>query len=369
MDRIKQNNLQIVYCPYIVLDKVRHATFMNITIRNMNDTLQMIKNDGLRKRVQDLLKQNKRLGKPIEDMGIIQIGKQNDFHPLNSNENRKISEFRAALFLAGTAECNTRGGLNAGFSILTSENFKVVFQNFKLDSPYTGYTSGIIVRMSDYGYKISEIAYEKPHYVLNNSFSFDEKLLKALEQCKRKKREVYRIIVNATDALMNAYSNSEDVSNGSRILELSRAFEILFQLPEREQRKAFKEAIQKYCEPDGEKKCRYSSERSGGKKEFEIRSPQVMWADRFYVLRNHIIHGEIIRARDYSFKSQLHWDLGLWFFLVSVKKVINEALAETTFYDSVEFRSGRFIYDNGFLKEATEKAVNTLLKMRQKPTV
>lgn len=365
MDRIQQNNLQIVYCPYIFLNKVRSATFSDITVRNLDETLQMIKDDGLRVKVRGLMEQNRVLGKPIKDIGIIEIGGRNDFHPLNSIEKKRLNEFRAALFLAGTAKCNINDGPNAGLDMLTSENFRIVFQNFKLESPYTGYTSGVIVRTSDFGYKISEIAYEKPPYVLKNSFSCDVKFLKSLEQCKRKNRKFYRLIIRATDALMNAYSNSEDVSNGSRILELSRAFEILFELPEKGQRKEFKKAIHKYCEPVGEKKRRYLSERPGNNKEIEIGSPQVMWADRFYVLRNHIIHGERIKDKSFFLYGQLHCHLGLWFFLVYVKQRVNESLGKTIFYDSVKCESGKFVYDSGYMKEATERAVKTLLKMRK----
>jgi hypothetical protein len=362
---MQQNNFQIVYCPYIFLNRVRSATFSGITVRNLEETLKIIKDDGLRAKIRSLMEQNRAFGKPIKDIGIIEIGGRNDFHPLNSIEKKRVNEFRAALFLAGTAKCNIHDGPNAGHDMLTSENFRIVFQNFKLESPYTGYTSGVIVRRSDFGYKISEITYEKPPYVLNNSFSCDENFLKALEKCKRKNRKFYRLVIRATDALMNAYSNSEEVSNGSRILELSRAFEILFELPENGQRKEFKKAIHKYCEPVGEKKRRYLSERPGNNKEIEIGSPQVMWADRFYVLRNHIIHGERIKDKSFFSHGQLHWNLGLWFFLVSVKQIINESIGKTIFYDSVKCESGKFIYDNGFLKEATQRAVNTLLKMRR----
>ena len=116
--------------------------------------------------------------------------------------------------------------------------------------------------------------------------------MRKLEGLKRKKRKLYRLILRASEALMNAYTNSEDVSFESRILELSRAFEILFKLPEKQQRKVFKSSIKKYCEPAGERIRRYLSERPGNIKVPERGSRQVMWADRFYTLRNHIIHGE-----------------------------------------------------------------------------
>lgn len=363
---MQQTKLQIVYCPYLFLDRIRSVTFSDLTVRNVEDALARLQDSNLKKSVQALMNQNRILGKPIKNNGIIEIRGRDSFSPLKPAEEKKIRELRCALFLAGTAECNIDDGVNAGLYMLTSENFRIVFQNFILESPYTGYTSGKIVRVSDSGYKISEITYEKPPYVVKNTFSYEKKFLNVLEQLRNKKRKTYRLILRATDAVMNAYANSEDVSHDSRILELSRAFEILFDLPERDQRKMFKELIEKYCEPKGEKKRRYSSERPGGKKVSETGSRQVMWADRFYTLRNHIIHGENIADKRYFFHGQPHFQLGLWFFLVSVKQIINQSIQKKLFYDSIKCESGRLVYDNGLLRAATEKAVKTLLKMRKK---
>lgn len=367
-DQAEQNKLQIAYCPYIFLSKIRSVTYLNVTLRNLEETLNSIKHNNLRDQIQSLMEQNRIFGKPIRDMGIIEIKGRDNFLPLKPFEQKQINELRAVLFLAGVAKCNIEDGPNAGHDRLTSENFRILFQNFVLDDPYTGYASGKIVRVSDMGYKISQITYEKPPYAVENSFSCEESLLKSLEKMKRKNRKAYRLILRATDAVIHAYSNSEDVSHASRILEFSRAFEILFGLPERDQRKEFKNAIEKYCERTGERKRRYLSERPGGRV-IETRSRQVMWADRFYVLRNHIIHGDNICDKAYFFYGQLHWDIALWFFLVSVKQIINESMGKKIFYDAVKCESGRFIYDNGLLRAATEKAVRTLLKMRHKKVV
>lgn len=364
--KLQKTKLQVVYFPYIFLRKRCSVSFLNITLRNLEDALENIKENNLRAKIKIIMNQNTMLGKPIEDIGIIEFKGREYFRPLGDIEEKRINEFRNVIFIAGVAKCNTDDGTNAGLSILTSENFRVVFQNFILESEYTGYRSGRIVNTSDFGYKISEMKYEKPSYVLRNPFSCEEKLLKALKQLRRKNRKSYRIIIRATDAMMNAYSNSEDVSNGSRILELSRAFEILFGLPEINQRMKFKEAIEKYCVTIGEKRRRYLSERAANKKEYEMGYRQVMWADRFYVLRNHIIHGQHIKSKSYFFYAQPHYHLGLWFFIVAVKQIINESMGKTIFHDSIKCKTGRFIYDNGFMKAAVEKAYKTLLKMRRK---
>jgi hypothetical protein len=362
LHQAQQNKRQIIYFPYIFLGRVRSVTFLDVTVRHLEEVLNGIKEDNLKAKIQNLMDQNRVFGKPIKGIGIIDIKGRDGFRLLKPGEANRIRELSTVLFLVGMAKCNIEDGPNVGHLMLTSDNFRIVFQNFVLDSPYTGYTSGKIVKTSDFGYTISEITYEKPPYVLQNPFSCDENFLKMLEQLRRKSRKTYRLILRATEAVMNAYTNSEDVSNGSRILELSRAFEILFELPETNQRKAFKETINKYCTPPGEKKRRYLSERLGSKKEPEKGSRQFMWADRFYVLRNHIIHGENIPHKSYFFYGQPHHHLGLWFFLVSVKKIINESMGKTIFYDTIKCKSDKFVYDNGLLKVATARAIKEIFK-------
>ncbi len=359
---MNSNRLQIVYLPYLFLKKFRSIALLGITVWNSKEMLNKITDKKLRHKVKTLIAQNRILRKPVEDVGIVDIGGGYDFRPLTPSEDKKMNELRVVLFLAGMAECNTQEGRNAGLRMLTSDNFKIVYQNFKLDSPYTGYTSGRIVRVSDFGYKISEITYEKPPYVMRNPFSYEEKFLNNLDQLRHKKRKSYRLILRASNSVMNAYSNSEDVSSEARILEFSRAFEILFELPEREQRRKFKEAIKKYCEPPGERKRRYLSARPNGKKEPETESRHVMWADRFYTLRNHIIHGESIAEKRFWFFGQPHYQLGLWFFLVAIKQRVNEALGIKVFYDSVKCQSGIFVYDSGFWEEAKAEMLQTLVK-------
>ena len=323
---MESDKLQIAYFPYLFLNRYKSIQFLDFTVWNFKEFILRIGNEALKDKIRTLIAQNQISGRPIEDVGIIDIRGRDNFRPLTDIEIKRCNELRVVLFLAGIAKCNTDEGYNAGHSTLTSDNFKMLFQNFRLDSLYTGYTIGGIVRHSDYGYKISEIKYEKPNYVLKNPFSFQENYLQKLVRLRNKNRKLYRLIIRATDAIMNAYSNSEDVSHESRILEMCRAFEILFQLPESQQRKSFKESIQKYCEPPKNRRWRYASERLAKKRESETGSQHVIWADRFYTLRNHIIHGENIRKSEFSYRKQPHFQIGLWFFLIAVKRIINEAL-------------------------------------------
>ena len=138
-----------------------------------------------------------------------------------------------------------------------------------MDSPYTAFSSGMIVQISDGGYEIGEITYEMPPYVLKSNYKMDTELFSVLRVLKRKKIKTYRKILRATEAFMGSYFNSPEFSYESRILQQARSFEILFDLPEAGQRKEFKEKIKRYCFPRDKKSQReivYKSERPNGKK-------------------------------------------------------------------------------------------------------
>ena len=314
---------------------------------NAKEIIGRIGDLRLKNKIESLIKQNRTQRNPIEDIAVFDFSGNNTFLPATNNEKNKIGETRILLFLACMAKNNIHEGPNVGHLMQTSDNYKVVYQNFKLDSPYTCYIAGVIVRQNDFGYKIDDLIYEKPPYVLMNDFSYDEEFLNILERLRRKNRKCYRLILRSAESVMNAYTNSDDISVESRILEFSRAFEILFELPERSQRKTFKEKIKNYCESSKEKKWRYSSERPGGTKDFEHGSQQVIWADRFYTLRNHIIHGEKISVNRLYYHGQEHHQLALWFFLVSAKKIINKVLGKIYFYDFIKYENRRFGYDRG----------------------
>jgi hypothetical protein len=233
--------------------------------------------------------------------------------------------------------------------MLTAENFTVLFQNFKLGSEWTSYSSGSIVEIKDGGYKVGEIKYEKPPYVLMPNFDMDTELFIKLLSLRRKRAKSYRRILMAVDAFISGYYNSPDLSLTARILEQVRAFEILLKLPEHHQREHFKSKIATYCPPDKINKQRIYSfkfERSR-RKEREKGTMQVIWADRFYTLRNHIIHGEKIDKSKLIFKKQRHQDIALLFFILSVKKLINEIFKKDVFYDQVLWKDGVFKYKEG----------------------
>ena len=303
---------QICYFPYLSLKDTESVKFHNFTVWNFSKLrTNRIKDKALREYITILLHSNVINNKPIEGIGIISKKDKDDFSILNDSQIKQIDELKAVLFLVAVSRNNIHGFDHAGFMMFTAENFNVIYQNFKLNSKHTSYSTGRIVNITTGGYKVGKIKFEKPKHVLSPNFKYDEKLLDAVEILKIKNQRFFRIIIRATDAFMNGYKNSDDVSSESRILEQSRAFEILFNLPERSQRKEFKDRIEKYCSLKDERKRRYKSERPNNRRVWEIGTKQKMWADRFYTLRNHIIHGQPLKDNEFIFCGQRHHDIAL----------------------------------------------------------
>ena len=73
----------------------------------------------------------------------------------------------------------------------------------------------------------------------------------------------------------------------------------------------------------------------------ETKSIKVKWADRFYILRNHIIHGDVVLDPEFLFEHQRHIDIATMFFVLLTKKLFNERLGDTIFYDRIIWYSFR----------------------------
>jgi len=310
------------------------------------DAKQRISDTATRDYIASLIKANVMRNRPIQNIGVIQIGESQSFHPLSLKHRRLAREFRLVLFLCAVANRNVYQGENAGHSMITSDNCSLVTQNFQIGSRWTAYSIGSIVRIQAGGEEVAKTNYEAPRYILNHRVDPDEKFMKKLAKIKRKNQKFYRTILRATDAFMGSYFNSDDISLESKVLQQARAFEVLLDLPERKQRKVFSERIDDLCSPKKSKKLRYKIETAPGKFKFEIGTKQKMWADRFFTLRNHIIHGQDASAEKLRFGRQMHQDLALWFFLAAIKKLAHQALGEDdAFCDEVKYERDGFEYD------------------------
>jgi len=335
---------QLVYLPYLNLGSDEEISIGPVRIWNFD----LKKNDyipdlQLREYIEQLIWTNTtartRRGKfpALEGIGIVSLG-PTDFRQFTANENAAITRARSALFLACLAKnAYARRNSNAGFSIYTSENFRAVTQNFVLGSPFIAETAGLIVSTTDMGLELGKVHFPKPSYVhIPRGAAYDTDLLDGFASTRRYSRDLRNRLFSATAILLESYYNNPYVHISARVLLQAAALEMLLQSQNRED---FKNKIERYLndkgtirgKPKRESRYRYRSERSrpkNGQRAYadEVRSIKGMWADRFFTLRNHVIHGENVRRREYVFRRQQdHVLIAPLVFVALMREILNEA--------------------------------------------
>lgn len=332
-----KQHLQIVYFPYLSLSNRDELRFGNLVVWNVDRLLNTrVPDKEMRDRVRALLRMNRTAGREAENpavipgMGVVSIG-NTDFRPFTRAQIGRIKEVQLRLFLGGLSNnAGLKANANAGHWIYTTENFTFATQNFDLTSPYVSETSGVIVETRIGGLTIEKTRWFRPSHVPHPSpFRTDSTLLDQLEWVKRKNRVLYRRILRAAAVFMESYYNAANVDINARVLLQVMAFEVLLDLPENEQRKHFKEQLGKLCRVRGDRRDRtraFRSERAGGRMVTERGNVKAMWADRFYTLRNHLIHGSKVLPSEYVFKGkQHHLIAGPVVFIGALKALINQA--------------------------------------------
>jgi len=262
---------------------------------------------------------------PVRNIGVASVGPL-DLRPLKPSEAKEIENLRFVLFLCCLADNVRWQGPNSGHNAYTSDNFDVIRQTFNLGSESLADKVGVIVRRTLMGYRIDTAKFLTPAHVNRpNTFRYDSQLLAQLRRLRRSDRALCNRILRATGVFLASYYNSHSLSIDARVLLQASAFEILFDLPEKDQRLAFKNAVEDllaYCD---ERRYRYKYEVRSQKKS-ETRTIKGIWADRFYTLRNHLIHGNIVPQREYVFRaSQHHLVVSPIVFVLAAKKLIDRA--------------------------------------------
>jgi hypothetical protein len=335
---------QVVYLPYLNLGADEEVSIGPVRIWNFDlKKTDYVPDARLRAYVEMLIRTNTtpqtRKGKflPLEGIGIMSIG-QTDFRQFSSGENAAVAWARSALFLACLAKnAYARRSSNAGQSIYTSENFRAVTQNFVIGSPYIAETAGVVVTTTNMGLELGKVHFEKPPYVhIPTGVDYDSDLLDELTAKRRYPASLRDRLFSASAILLESYYNNPYVHISARVLLQAAALEMLLQCENRED---FKNRVEHYLNDKGTIKgkprrdirYRYRSERSrpkNGQRAYadEVRSIKGMWADRFFTLRNHIIHGENVRRREYVFRRQQeHVLIAPLVFVALVREMLNEA--------------------------------------------
>lgn len=332
---IQEATYSLVFMPYIGLDGISSIRIGQVRLVNAETFIPTISDEAMRNRIRAILNMHRVSGRsagksmPIDGIGILCVG-QPDFREFTEAEEQLLRDFRSILFLSCLAQNNRMAGPNAGHFVFTSENFDIREQKFDLARDFMAVTSGTLVRTTHLGLTIAETQFFRPPYVLHPRFRTDVVLLQQLDWLRQRQLAFYRRILRATAVFIESYYNAENVDIRARILLQASTFEILFDLPEQGQRKAFKDRIEHLTKIDGERRINYTFEMWDKKHQKMVRKPETrtikaMWADRFYTLRNHIIHGNSVHASEYNFRGQQHHVfIAPLFFVQCIKQLIDE---------------------------------------------
>lgn len=340
--------MQIVYFPYLCLKNQDELDFGNFKIWNFDRKANdYIPNATLRSYVGKLIASNVTRKQPIKDIGVLTIGAI-DFREFNDEELLLAKEARLLMFISYLSKVNILvTGANGDHYIATSENFTFVTQNFRPDSDHVAEQSGFIVRKLMSSYKVNEITFNSPSFLLTPMrFTLDGELIAHLLMLRKKQKRLYKRILRAIDLLFESYFNDPFLSLNARVLLQVGAFEVLLDLPEEGQRRVFKNLIHQYTDNTRETQVSFYSERRGSKVK-EKASRKVKWADKFYSLRNHIIHGNVVPIDDFYFeRKQRHIDISLLFFILIIKKLINEKLPRPYYFDTIDWKKTNYAIDD-----------------------
>lgn len=351
--------MQIIYFPYLALKDKDELDFGDFKIWNFDRKANdYIPDPAIHSYVGKLMASNVTRKQPIKDIGIFSIGAI-DFRELNNEELLLANEARLLMFISYLSKVNISAtGVNGGHYIATSENFTFVTQNFQPDSDYIAEQTGFIVRKLVGGYKVNETTFNSPSFLLTPlRFTLDGELIGHLLKLRKKQKRLYKRILQSIDLLFESYFNDPYLSLNARVLLQVGAFEVLLDLPEEGQRRVFKELISHHTDNAKEIQVSFYSERRNTKTK-EKASRKVKWADKFYTLRNHIIHGNIVPIEDFYFeRKQRHIDISLLFFILIIKKLINEKLPKPYYFDSIDWKKTEYAIDDQYGFEFVDNSI------------
>jgi len=319
--------------PYLGMDNVRELSFGDATVWNIESASDRITSDAVRTKVKLLLglyrraSHNPAKAAPLSGVGVLTTGPA-DQRPLTTRDWAELHRLQRVLFLCCLAHNVRLHGPNAGHSIFTAENFDIVRQTFTLDNEYISEQIGTIVSMTLMGYKLDETVFATPADVPRPlRFACDDDLLRELRRLRRTDPLLLRRILDATEVFRSSYYNSRSLGIPARVLLQAAAFEVLLDLPDKDQRRTFKDAVERLLNSHAERRFAYKYQVHASRKT-EVRSVKGIWADRFYTLRNHLIHGETILPGEFTFRAaQHHLVVAPMVFVVAVKGLIDESRA------------------------------------------
>lgn len=338
-----------VCLPYLNLGDTPEIDFGFAKIWNFDILKEKyISNQALREHVTSILKnyrasypygkEGERIYAPVYGVGLISTNIPTRQQP-DVIEKQKINDARLALFISFLARHNTViRNVNTGHWMASSENYAPIYFSAVVGTKYITEHTGFVVPSWHGGIEIDKNILIRPKHIPTPTFDVDMELLNALIKLRLKHKKIFRRLMSAIEVFYESYYNSPEVSHNARILLQASAFEILLCVQNSGVRKEFKDYLKRVADYPGDRLFRYKFEK-GNRRVTGIGSKKVIWADRFFTLRNHITHGLVPKESEYYFgKWQRHFDIALYFFIFCLKRKIEEGLNTEIFGDDIVWK-------------------------------
>ncbi|HEU0080825.1 MAG TPA: hypothetical protein VFQ72_02280 [Candidatus Paceibacterota bacterium] len=329
----------LYYFPYLTMRDVEEIDFGFIKIWNFDKKKDAyISDPALKAKITQILANYQSQFYPVRGIGIASIG-TNDFRKFTPEEAADLHTAKYILFISALAYNNLHtANVNIGHAMFSSENFESMIFSMVLDSEYMSEPGGFVINMLHGGIEISKNLQKTPSYILNPSrLNLDVDLFNTLIKLRKRRPKFFKRLISAIEVFYESYYNSPQVSEKARILLLTSAFEMLLQSEPGAGREKTKNFIALHANVPEDRKYSYYSERRGGVVR-ESGTRKEIWADRFFSLRNHIAHGDIVPKTEFLYKSQRHFDIAPLFFVFTLKKKIDLYLRRDIFGDEIEWK-------------------------------
>ena len=273
-------------------------------------------------------------GESVDTITVCSHGK-NNFRTLNDIEFQELRNCTDALVFSVIAPQgkNAVCANNRNFGPPSSDAFELVTQNFNIDNDYVHVRAG---SLTSGGWKIGEITFSKP-WTMGGSFDNpNEELIDAFSRCFTKgfPKDIRERLFRSLEWFRLAHTESEQISDLSKVVMMATGFEILLKFPQNGKRKYFVEYMESNISSDDFNRGIRANHKG---KNFDM-SLAACWAWDFYGLRSKIVHGESAPYTELIFRDWItHLIVSDLVFLECVKReLFKKKCIGSNVYECVE---------------------------------
>lgn len=263
-------------------------------------------------------------GKRQQDVVIASFGNKNNFAVLSPQEHLMVKAARDLICFAAIAPHSLKAVNQDNKSLAppSSERFQMFSQNFVPGTDGIAFKAGSHTTSLSGGWKLNEVKLAAPLYLGGSLFSIDGRILQALSRLLpslgNPESEASELrLFRALEWFRLAHVENDEVSIFSKVVMMSTAFEILFDVPNVPGKSNY--IADKIDSIFVSAKLARATRRIG--KTNKGHTLAGWWGWDFYKLRNRIVHGDTVTADELIYKDWLtHLIVADLVFLKSVIK-------------------------------------------------